>query len=311
MLCCLADYRRPLRGFTLVELLVVIAIIGILVALLLPAVQAAREAGRRSQCSNNLKQMGLGFHNYHDTLKKLPPAGMSPGIVYNLSFWTLIFPYMEQNNLVANLDRTSADQGWLGTNANNRNIFAGKKIPFMICPSTPLPEQIAGLYDVPSASYAGVSGATNHSSASPAYIGTASQGGLLTPGKCFGLAAATDGTSNTMLVAEQSDWCVDGSGAKVDCKSDCGHGMTMGVCYDGYYRPFSVTAVMHPINQKSSTATGVGGNCGANSPIQSAHPGGAQILLTDGSVRFISATVNIQTVYNLANRDDGNVVSDF
>ncbi len=298
-------------GFTLVELLVVIAIIGILVALLLPAVQAAREAGRRSQCSNNLKQMGLGLHNYHDTLKKLPPAGMSPGVVYNLSFWTLIFPYMEQDNLVRNLDRVDVYQGWVGSNATNRNIFAGKRLPGLFCPSSPIPETLTALYDLPIATYAGVSGATNHSSAHGAAVGTASQGGLLAPGKCYGLAAATDGTSNTMIIAEQSDYCMDSSGAKTDCRSDCGHSMLMGICYDGLYRTFSVTAVMHPVNQKSSTATGVGGNCGSNSPIQSAHPGGAQILLTDGSVRFINATIPIQTLYNLANRDDGNPIGDY
>ncbi len=87
-------------GFTLVELLVVIAIIGILVALLLPAVQAAREAGRRTQCTNNLKQMGLALHNHHDSLRRFPPGGdRSPVGGYGPSWMVHILPYIEQNSL--------------------------------------------------------------------------------------------------------------------------------------------------------------------------------------------------------------------
>jgi prepilin-type N-terminal cleavage/methylation domain-containing protein len=93
--------RRP-SGFTLVELLVVIAIIGILIALLLPAVQAAREAARRSQCTNNLKQMGLALHNYADTMKKFPSGNISlPG--HGPTAFVLMLPYMEQNALHAQL----------------------------------------------------------------------------------------------------------------------------------------------------------------------------------------------------------------
>ena len=104
-------------GFTLVELLVVIAIIGILIALLLPAVQAAREAARRSQCTNNMKQLGVAIHNYHDTHKVFPPAGLdygwagdantsysrapssSPVNRFNISGWVMVLPYLEQSAL--------------------------------------------------------------------------------------------------------------------------------------------------------------------------------------------------------------------
>src|SRR5687768_4677827 len=96
----LAPCSRPARkrtgAFTLVELLVVIAIIGVLVALLLPAVQAAREAARRSQCSNNLKQIGLAFHNFHDVRNSFPPLRIA-GAEGWASCWVLILPYMEQN----------------------------------------------------------------------------------------------------------------------------------------------------------------------------------------------------------------------
>src|SRR5512145_1647175 len=96
------------RGFTLVELLVVIAIIGVLVALLLPAVQAAREAARRSQCTNNLRQLGLALHNHHDTFNVLPFA-RTGGRPQSISWAPLIMPYIEQKNL---LDAFTANLGF-------------------------------------------------------------------------------------------------------------------------------------------------------------------------------------------------------
>ena len=107
-------WTRGQRGFTLVELLVVIAIIGILVALLLPAIQAAREAARRAQCGNNLKQLGVAVHNYHDAYQVFPPAGIGygwcsegrPGFptMLNVSGWTMVLPFLEQQSLYDRYD---------------------------------------------------------------------------------------------------------------------------------------------------------------------------------------------------------------
>jgi prepilin-type N-terminal cleavage/methylation domain-containing protein/prepilin-type processing-associated H-X9-DG protein len=118
------------RGFTLVELLVVIAIIGILIALLLPAVQAAREAARRTQCINNLKQLGLALHNYHDTNKEIPPSAIPAMLDWPNGFHVELFPYMEQANL----------QGSLNLKANHNTgvneTLKHTKLTAYLCPST-------------------------------------------------------------------------------------------------------------------------------------------------------------------------------
>jgi prepilin-type N-terminal cleavage/methylation domain-containing protein len=169
-------------AFTLVELLVVIAIIGVLVALLLPAVQAAREAARRMQCSNHLKQIGLGLQNYHDTFNSLPygararyvqtsgtaPAGNRPGP----SWYVGILPFCEQKPLSDLIEQTLVGFGADATSrtlvANQSVMFHAKdqKIAFMLCPSSPLPqtELLGGQTNVTcvTPSYVGISGATNH-----------------------------------------------------------------------------------------------------------------------------------------------------
>jgi prepilin-type N-terminal cleavage/methylation domain-containing protein len=313
------------RGFTLVELLVVIAIIGILIALLLPAVQAAREAARRAQCSNNLKQIGLAILNYESAQTVFPPGGLYRSSGYGHSWWVRMLPYVEQEQIEGLFDDRSGSTGWVGGdgwggNVYNRNLFRDRFFHFMYCPSSSLPKFVLTSAEhnngnVMSATYAGVAGATDHPTAKDrggnASWGRLSWGGVVIMNKTVGIRDVTDGTSNTMMVGEQSGWCLNADGSQVDCRADCWHGFPMGPGNDGWERAFNTTTVLHKINERSYMALGVEGNCGSNRPIQSVHPGGAQVLLVDGATRFVEETVNIQTLYDLANRDDGHVLGQF
>jgi prepilin-type N-terminal cleavage/methylation domain-containing protein len=239
-------------AFTLVELLVVIAIIGVLVALLLPAVQAAREAARRMQCSNHMKQIGLALQNYHDTFQSLPygararyvntSATTPTGQNWGPSWYVGLLPFCEQKPLSdlmesgmlgnPNLTDNTFSIGRMGFHAHNQ------KIAWMLCPSSPLPQtEILRAGTQPTCvvpSYVGISGATNQFSnqiaselpfletrLKPAAASTTAQatgantpangsqkswGGMLCPNECYGMAACIDGTSNTMLVSEKSDY---------------------------------------------------------------------------------------------------------
>jgi len=321
-------------GFTLVELLVVIAIIGILIALLLPAVQMAREAARRSQCLNNLKQTGLALENYEGTYKVFPPGALSTAAGYFGHTWLVrVLPYIEEESIYNEFDQVGAVTGRLLPDAEpwsrpNRDLLRGYRFPWMFCPSSPLDQLVLTNYgaespNVMSATYVGISGARDHpttrdknAAGAPGYI---SWGGVLiaesfstpnapTGGQSAGIsiAAIKDGTSKTIMVGEQSGWCVNDTGAKVDCRSDCGYGFTMGVSRnDTWERQFNLTCVIHPVGEFSYLAYGVAGDCGPNRPLQSAHPGGAQVLLADASARFLSSSTDLQILYNLANRDDG------
>lgn len=316
------SFGRCSRGFTLIELLVVIAIIGVLVGLLLAAVQRVREAASRIQCQNNLKQVGLALHNYHAVADAFPPGGMTtPAGGYGFSFWIHLLPMMEQDNLDKALDKSSPVTGWVSAgpgwagNLHNRTALYKKPLPILYCPSSSLPmfvltdpEHDAWVF---STTYAGVAGATSHPTATTiSSHGIASQGGVLIVGRRVRLREVADGTSNTLAVVEQSDSCRDASGASFDCRSDCYHGFSMGPRNDGWGRHFNLTTVRHRLNEKSGTAAGVGGNCGANSPVQSVHPGGANVLLCDGSARYLAESITPATLFNLADRDDGRVVQE-
>jgi prepilin-type N-terminal cleavage/methylation domain-containing protein len=317
----MAMFKRRI-GFTLVELLVVIAIIGILIALLLPAVQAAREAARRSQCSNNLKQIGLALSNYENAFGTLPYGGISRSSGYGHSWWVRILPYVEHGAIEGMFDENGIHTGWLGNtgNVHNRDLLRDHWFEFMFCPSSTLPPYVLSdathfYSNVMSPTYTGIAGAGDHPTTTdraghPSW-GRVSSGGVLIMEECIPLREITDGASNTIAVGEQSEWCFDATGAEVDCRSDCFHGFPMGPAHDGWERAFNTTCVLHPINERSETALGVAGNCGPNTPILSAHAGGAQVLLADGSAHFLEENIGIYVLYNLANRDDGNALTDF
>jgi prepilin-type processing-associated H-X9-DG protein len=122
------------------------------------------------------------------------------------------------------------------------------------------------------------------------------------------IAAVTDGTSNTMLLSEQSDYCVNSAGTKTDCRSDYGHGFGIGPIPWNEWRIWQATVVRYGVNEKRWNLKGVSDTCGLNMPLQSAHAGGVNAAMADGSVRFLTDATPLQTLYDLANRDDGAVV---
>ncbi|MBN1912757.1 MAG: DUF1559 domain-containing protein [Pirellulales bacterium] len=319
------------RGFTLVELLVVIAIIGILIALLLPAVQAAREAARRMRCSNNMKQIGVALLNYETSYRCFPCYDGSAVYGKHMASWlTRILGPLGEGPIYESLD-FSADLfiRWPAGGHNPNRILEDQYFPFMDCPSSNLPDLVVDTYDgvsrkemgtcyvgIMGAVYVNVDAQTRHASSVQGAVGEGwfSQGGVLVPEQRVRMADIRDGTTNTMMVGEQSDWCIDASGNKHDCRSGDQYGFAMGPCVDGgkpghgLYRPFNYTTILYPINMTDWDAYGVKGvyTYGANRPILSAHPSGANGLLCDGSVHFFDEETELQILHNLGNKDDGN-----
>lgn len=345
---------RKQRGFTLIELLVVIAIIAILIALLLPAVQQARESARRTQCKNNLKQLGLAFHNYHDTFNTFPlgvrvSIPPTPGqIHYGPSFYAGILPYLEQANVYSRLNFSGTHPGWTGAgggsvgNANGAQIN-GVHIEAFVCPSSPLDKFIqdgngGALQTCPS--YVGISGAVDEDKTSAATPATDTDGflndrqvfggnccaansqngyfsasGILVWNESIGLNKVTDGTSNTIMVGETSDWSVDAAGNRFDIRGGAPHGWLMGT--DGFgvtstwggplARKFNLTSVRYAPGTKNYNLSGVHNNHGPNNPLISAHTGGVQVVFADGHVSFISNNINLATLKAACSRDDGKV----
>ena len=316
--------RRP--GFTLIELLVVIAIIAVLIALLVPAVQKVREAAARSQCQNNLKQIGLAMHNYHDTYKVLPPGGTSDvapwgaGGGWGSSWMVYILPYIEQGPLYTKWDFKSGSSGF--TNANNRSLSNNLVINMYKCPSSVLPIIMGN--NVMASDYACIAGAD--SSAFTSYTesrvagcnsgGRCGAGGPLYGASKHTLMSLSDGTSNTMLVAETNGTINLTESGTSSYRPGGPYGWTMGTGQAGAGvtgdRLFNSTTVRYQINVKTGFTSGSGGistDASNNYPISSMHTGGVNILLGDGSVRFLSDSTSLDTLARAATRDDGQVLN--
>jgi prepilin-type N-terminal cleavage/methylation domain-containing protein len=320
------------RGFTLVELLVVIAIIGILVGLLLPAVQAAREAARRMSCSNNVKQICLSMHNYHDTYKTFPYGSFNLREAWpsNGTNWrVLIMPFIEQGNVHRSLAFTTTSHfmggGAAGADAFKDNlVLRNLIIPTYRCPSTPIePFEIAPVSNnngtALNASYVGIQGAARPVPGTDPNIGTRDCGhgwscenGILFPNGTTNMANITDGTSNSILISDQS-----GLVNKVNRTSNY-----YGAWY-GSRHPRRITdpAGCGDLWQTGTTCVRFAPNSnivqtGAteamyrnNTVINSLHTGGVQVGLADGSVQFIGDTIDFLTLKRLCCRYDGEPVT--
>jgi prepilin-type N-terminal cleavage/methylation domain-containing protein len=273
---------RDRRGFTLVELLVVIAIIGVLVALLLPAVQAARESARRTQCANQIRQLALAALHYNDTFGRLPHGGYTDSATSNCSApdrscWTWAYhtlPFMEQQNLF--------------DEASPAAIYA-TALPMHYCPTRRPPTKYNNIARI---DYAGNTGSD---------FSVSNEDGVILESRrpAMRLAAITDGTSNTILYGEkQLHPKLSGSNGENDIFDDNEPPYNTGFEHDTVRHG---GAPPEPDRSHSNTAS--------EEIFGSRHPTGLNTVCVDGSVHFIPFTVDATVFRNLCVRNDGNVVT--
>jgi prepilin-type N-terminal cleavage/methylation domain-containing protein len=325
------------RGFTLIELLVVIAIIAILIALLLPAVQQAREAARRSQCKNNLKQIGLGLHNYHDIYNAFP-IGRLRNTYYNANNWSTgnytwlarLLPQIDQAAIYNTIDfsyagsSNSTFDGNGGPHSTNPGGARRQIISAFRCPSDPGrggivfrgPDGSTATGPAPDFSY----GQTN-------YVGSAGSWtleqnppkGVFATNSFVNVRDILDGTSNTAIASETiigfPHLNVNGTGSPEVCAATLGtlestpantSGNSWFYSYWAYQ--FAFTSWYPPNNSKNY-------DCAANSdrlaPARSMHTGGVHATLADGSVRFVTENIDATVWQHIGDRADGNTIGEF
>jgi prepilin-type N-terminal cleavage/methylation domain-containing protein/prepilin-type processing-associated H-X9-DG protein len=313
--------RGP-RAFTLVELLVVIAIIGVLVAMLLPAIQAAREAGRRAQCLNNLRQLGLALHNFESAYKFIPPSkvsgstaaanqiraklSMGPGTEH--AWAVFLLPFAEQT---AARDRYSFQYNW---SAPENKAGRDTPLAFMLCPSSPNSESMHPPYTESGVQVTG--GRIDYTVVSDIHGSLRVQGliddlspasmyfGAIRTNQIIGLAMVIDGTSNTLFVAEDAarpHWFKANRMLFSSAPGDRRPGGLWthpdnNIRLDGY-------------DSTGNTQFGpCGMNCTNSDEMYGFHPGGSNIALCDGSSRFLSQQTDIRVLARLITCAGGEVL---
>ena len=337
--------RKMSRGFTLIELLVVIAIIAILIALLLPAVQQAREAARRTQCKNQLKQLGLALHNYHDTFSMFVYGAVGPGTCNTAPFnrhmnqkgWVQILPYMDQaplynqfnsSNPAGDFPLTSTTRVGAGTaatsaaNPNNNDLVVSRSLSIFKCPS-----------DTHDTHYRAGAAETNYmistaSSAAGLYAAYTNfdfncwrnctpfsqlprdQRRFFGLHDCSKISDITDGTSNTVMLAETTRLVWDGVAPSWGVYKHVGDGIDFG--HATQYRKINewgCCAWSTPPWQQPGTPTV--GRMGEWGSPGSFHTGGCHVTMGDGTVRFISENIDTTTRVRLGLIADNQPVGEF
>jgi len=333
--------NSPKSGFTLVELLVVIAIIGVLVALLLPAVQAARESSRRAKCLNNLKQLGLAMHNYHDSRGSFPPGhgsgpfGPNPGTNweswYILSVSYQMLAYYEQGNVYQLFEARKIRprvETW-----DNADSPAKQRLKLFICPSSRL--LINGY---PGTNYLWSTGSRIESGGCNIVSNQAN--GVIVHDAGRRMSEITDGTSNVILAGEYLPGIDAANGYKavaaisvanrayptqaeldVVAAAPAARILTNNGRWWAWHSHsnalFNTAAPPNWKCQNGAGGAGVGGagvawdSCIGITPSRSQHPGGVNVCLADGSVRFVRDNITLLTWQILGNIGDGQVLGDF
>jgi prepilin-type N-terminal cleavage/methylation domain-containing protein/prepilin-type processing-associated H-X9-DG protein len=289
----------PRSAFTLLELLVVLAILGVLLALLLPAVQKSRAAAIRLACANNLKQMGLAFHQYHDTLNTLPPGVEIQNTKYRYLTWhARLLPWLEQESLWRRIDEAYA-KAPIPFRSPPHDVPL-VKMPIFGCPMDPRVSRIytfQNKFPIGLTSYQGVQG-----------MSLRERTGLLFPHSHVAFAQVTDGLSNTLLVGERPPslnlrwgWWYVGAGSDGEGTLD----MILGVREQNRFRHSEIShCSREPFNFRPATP---GDICDVFH-FWSLHPGGGHFLLADGSVRFLTYEANT-VLPGLASRAGGEPAS--
>ncbi len=316
---------RKRAGFTLIELLVVIAIIALLISLLLPAVQAAREAARRTQCRNNVKQFVLALHNYHDINRMFPPGHLETGMEnplpgqpsgqHQIGWLTYLLPFMEQSALYKLIPFT---QIYLTENINKNPFFfpaAGTIVGMFLCPSDPM-LLVGGLATAP-ANYM-----VNQGTDCMCQFNTCS--GVFGHSTFTKLAWITDGTSNTIAISETlrgdnnpatlRDNYISTSSTSANaqdvttCQTFAPNASDRGLSWIGgqpQYNMFSTNRVPNDVLYDCRAP-----NYGCtNMAARSAHPMGVIVGMCDGSVQFLSQTIDLATYQALGTKSGGEMVT--